>query len=137
MYTDMSLQHEALKDIVEKALKPTKKRQLVDCSRQKHGMSIRSAYEAIGISRTVYHYQPDIEKDIPVITVIQAIVGRYHTYGFSRVLNILKKTRIPNGITSAYTTSTALHCSLSLNMRRKYKKRLPNSYPVHWLSLRI
>jgi putative transposase len=53
MYTDMSLQHEALKDIVEKALNPTKKIQLVDCSRQKHGLSIRSAYEAIGISRTV------------------------------------------------------------------------------------
>ena len=68
MFADLSLQHDALKDVIEKkALRPAEKRKLVDYMRQTHGLSQRGACCAIGISRLVYHYQPNNNKDDPVI----------------------------------------------------------------------
>jgi len=53
------------------------------------------ACEVIGISRSVYHYQPDETKDDAVIEAIQAVVERYPACGFSKVLTVLRRRGHP------------------------------------------
>ena len=79
----------------KKALRPAEKRELVDHARQEHGLSIRKACTAISISRSVYHYQPDISKDDAVISAIQEIPERYPAYGFNKVFTKLRRAGHP------------------------------------------
>jgi putative transposase len=67
MFADLSLKHEALRDIVEKmpdksgagsALRPAEKRELVDYARDTHGLSLRSACDILRLRRSVYRYRP-------------------------------------------------------------------------------
>ena len=110
---------------LKKALRPAEKRELVDYVRLAHGLSIRSTSGAIGISRSVYHYQLDSRKDEPVIEAIQATVERYPAYGFNKVFTILRRAGHPWNHKRVYR----VYCALKLNMRRKGKKRLPNRHP--------
>lgn len=59
MYADLSLENRVLKDVIEKTLRPTEKRELIDFAKQAHGLSVRCACKAFDISLTVYHYEPD------------------------------------------------------------------------------
>jgi putative transposase len=43
MYADLSLQNEALKDVIEKTLRSAGKRELDDYTKEEHGLSIRKA----------------------------------------------------------------------------------------------
>ena len=59
MFADLSLKHEALKDIVEiNALGPAVKRQLVDYARQEYDLSLPAACNILDLSRSVYRYRP-------------------------------------------------------------------------------
>jgi len=87
---------------------------------------VRRACSAIGISRSVYHYQPDINRDEAVIAAIQSVVERYPAYGFSKVFTVLRR----EGHHWNHKRVYRVYCTLKLNMRRKGKKRLPNRYPV-------
>ena len=93
--------------------------------RQTHGLSQRGACCAIGISRSVYHYKPDSNKDEPVIEAIQVVVERYPAYGFSKVFMILRR----KGHTWNHKRVYRVYCALKLNIRRKGKKRLPSRNP--------
>ncbi len=63
MYAELSLDHRVLKDVVEKkAVKPAVRRELVDYAREAHGVSIRRACRIVGISDSVYRYQPDASR---------------------------------------------------------------------------
>ena len=53
------------------------------------------ACEVIGISMSVYHYQPDETKDDLVIEAIQSAVNRYPAYGFSKVFTVLRRRGHP------------------------------------------
>ena len=46
---------------------------------------MRSACDAIRISRSVYYYEPDVSKDDVLIAEVQAVTERYPAYGFSEV----------------------------------------------------
>lgn len=77
MFADLSLENRTLKDVIEKALKSAFK-----CERVTHlittfGLSIRQAYRSLNLSRTVYHYRPNISRDEPVIAALQAAAERY------------------------------------------------------------
>jgi putative transposase len=107
MFADLSLKHEALKDIVEKiAPGPAERRELVDHAREAYGLSERSACEVAGISRSVYHYRPNERKDNVVIEAIQSVVERYPAYGFSKVFTVLRREGHP------WSTSGCIACTV-------------------------
>ena len=88
-------------------------------------MSIRGACNTLQISRTVYRYQPDMEKDIPVIGALLAIVDKYPTRGFDKIFPMLRRQEYKWNQKRVHR----VYCELKLNMRRKGKRRLPNRNP--------
>ena len=101
------------------------RRELVDYARQQHGVSLRLACRAVGISDSVYRYRPDTRKDEPVIHALQQAVERYPAYGFSKLFKILRRWGHPWNHKRVYR----LYCDLNLNKRRRCKKRLPTRNP--------
>lgn len=66
MFADLSLENRALKDVIEKTLKPASKHELVNHLITTFGLSIRQACRNLNLSRMVYHYRPDTTRDEPV-----------------------------------------------------------------------
>ena len=50
------------------------KRELVDYARDTHQLSLTAACEMLGISRSVYRYRPQQNKDLPVVEAIQRVI---------------------------------------------------------------
>lgn len=88
-------------------------------------MSIRASCRALDLSRTVYNYKPDPERDKPVITALQELADRFPRYGFGKMFLILRR----QGYKWNHKRVYRVYCDLKLNMRRKGKKRLPNRNP--------
>lgn len=88
-------------------------------------MSIRGACKAVNLSRTVYRYQPDLERDRPVIDALLALVEQYPRRGFDKLFPMLRR----QGHRWNHKRVYRVYCALKLNMRRKGKKRLPNRHP--------
>lgn len=98
---------------------------MVDFVRERHGLSLRGACRAVHLSRTVYHYQPNTERDQPVIEALLALADRYPRYGFDKLFPLLRR----QGHTWNHKRAHRIYCALKLNMRRKGKRRLPNRSP--------
>jgi len=98
---------------------------MVDFIREKHEMSIRGACSALEISRTVYRYQSDTEKDLPVIEAILALVDAHPNRGFGKIFPMLRR----QGYKWNHKRVHRVYCGLKLNTRRKGKRRLPNRNP--------
>ena len=98
---------------------------MVDLMHQEHSLSIRAACRTINISRTVYCYRPDTDKDQPVIEALLELVDRYPRYGFGKLFPLIRR----QGHTWNHKKVHRVYCCLKLNMRRKGKKRLPNRHP--------
>lgn len=90
-----------------------------------HEISLRRACRLVGISDSVYRYQPDSSKDEPVIAVMQEIVERYPVYGFGKLFTVIRRW----GHAWNHKRIHRLYCELKLNKRRKGKKRLPTRHP--------
>lgn len=88
-------------------------------------MSIRGACVVFSISRTVYRYQPDKTRDLPVIQALQELAERHPRYGFGKMFPILRRY----GHKWNHKRVHRVYCDLKLNIRRKGKKRLPNRNP--------
>ena len=59
MYAELCLDHKILKDIVkERAVKPAIRRELVDYAREAQSASLRRACRVVGISDSLYRYNP-------------------------------------------------------------------------------
>ena len=82
MFADLSLECRALKDVIEKALKPAIKRELVSYLTAQFAMSLRQACRILSLSRTVFRYQPDTQRDEPVIMALTVAAERYPRYGY-------------------------------------------------------
>ena len=98
---------------------------MVNFMQEEHSLSIRSSCRAINISRTVYRYRPDTDKDQPVIEALFELVDRYPRYGFGKLFPLIRR----QGHTWNHKRVYRIYCALKLNMRRKGKKRLPNRHP--------
>ncbi len=79
----------------------------------------------VGISDSVYRYQPDAHRDDEVIMTLQEAVDRYPAYGFSKLFKILGRW----GHGWNHKRVYRLYCALNLNKRRRGKKRLPSRHP--------
>ena len=72
-------------------MKPAIRREFVDYGRRVHKVSLRLACRAVGISDSVYRYQPKLDDDQEVISELQKAAERYPAYGFSMLLKILRR----------------------------------------------
>jgi len=97
----------------------------VDYARQVFGASVRRACRIVGISDSVYRYQPDKRKDEHVIQALQETVERYPAYGFGKLFKVMKR----QGYVWNHKRVYRLYCELKLNKRRRGKKRLPTRNP--------
>ncbi len=101
-------------------MRPAERRALVDYLRTEHGASMRRACRTVGISCSVYRYQPNTERDDEVLAGIQKVIENYPAYGFSKVFKILRRWGHPWNHKRVHR----LYCLLNLNKRRRGKKRL-------------
>ncbi|MCD1127499.1 IS3 family transposase [Jinshanibacter sp. LJY008] len=125
MYASLSLDHEILKDVVgKKTLTVPEKRELVRYVMTEHQTSERRGCRMIGISRSLLHYRPNTERDIPVIEALQNLADHYPAYGFGLMFNKLRQAGHSWNEKSVYR----IYRLLKLNLRRKGKKRLPNRH---------
>ncbi len=88
-------------------------------------MSLRAACKALQLSRSTYLYQPDSNRDQPVIEKLLELVEKYPRYGFGKLFSILRR----QGHRWNHKRVYRVYCSLKLNLRRKGKKRLPQRNP--------
>ena len=82
------------------------------------GASQRLACRAVGISRSVYRYQPDKQRDDPVIAALQVVVERYPAYGFSKLFKVLRRQGHRWNNKRVYR----VYCLLNLNKRHCGKR---------------
>ena len=85
-----------------------------------------AAYRVIGISDSVYRYQPDTTRDDAVIESLQQAVEKYPAYGFAKVFKILRRW----GHRWNHKRVHRIYCRQNLNKHRRGKKRLPNRSPI-------
>ena len=83
------------------------------------------ACRVVGISDSVYRYNPDARRDDRVIEKLQEAVERYPAYGFSKLFKILRRWGHPWNHKRVYR----LYRELNLNKRRRGKRRLPSRNP--------
>nr|WP_227640543.1 IS3 family transposase [Klebsiella pneumoniae] len=127
MFADLSLECRALKDVIgKKALKPAIKRELVSYLTAQFAMSLRQACRILSLSRTVFRYQPDTQRDEPVIMALTVAAERYPRYGFKKLFQVLRR----QGKSWNHKRVHRIYCLLKLNFRRKGKQRLPVRNPI-------
>lgn len=94
--------------------------------KQNHNVSLRRACRVVGISDSVYRYQPDAHRDDGVIDALQKAVKRYPAYGFGKLFKTLKRWSYKWNHKRVHR----VYRMLNLNMRRRGKKRLPTRNPM-------
>lgn len=101
------------------------KRELVDYARETHKLSLTAACEMLGISRSVYRYRPQPNKDLPVVEAIQQVIEENPGFGFPKTFKTLRRRGHPWNHKRVHR----VYCLLRLNRRRKGKRRLPTRHP--------
>jgi putative transposase len=79
----------------------------------------------VNLSRSVHRYQPDNNRDLPVVATIQAVLEIHPSYGFGKLFKTLRR----QGYRWNHKRVYRVYCLLKLNKRRKGKRRLPSRHP--------
>lgn len=90
-----------------------------------HKLSLTAACEMLGISRSVYRYRPQLNKDLPVVEAIQQVIEENPGFGFPKTFKTLRRRGHPWN----HKRGHRVYCLLRLNRRRKGKRRLPTRHP--------
>ena len=77
-------------------------------------MSLRAVCDILTLSRSVYRYRPDPDRDVPVIHAIQAAIEENPGYGFPKIFNPLRR----EGHGWNAKRVHRVYCLLKLNKRR-------------------
>jgi putative transposase len=94
---------------------------LVQFMIEEHGVSERQACHALSVPRSSYQYQPTSKNDCPVIEQLEGLVIKHPAIGFWQSYYRLRRKGFGWNHKKIYRIYTALH----LNIRRRFKKRLP------------
>lgn len=78
------------------------------------------------MSRTVFKYRQNTEKDVPVITELNRLAGRHPGYGFGKMKDRLKL----DGFGWNHKKIRRVYKLLNMNLRRKHKRRLPTRQAI-------
>ena len=93
--------------------------------RQEHGLSLRRSCQALGLSRTVFAYQPRPRDDGQIIKALTSLAEQYPRCGFGKLFPLVRR----QGHGWNHKRVYRVYCALRLNLRRKGKKRLPSRNP--------
>ena len=100
----------------------------MDYLRELHGLSIRQACAAIGLSRSAW-YRPLVdwlERDRPIAEALLALAEQKPGLGFWKLFRRLRRL----GHEWNHQRVYRVYCLLKLNLRRRTKKRLPPRDPL-------
>jgi putative transposase len=98
---------------------------MVNYTRNNNHLSIRSACDILHLSRTVYYYKPNLQKDDAVINTLLELAEKYPRYGFDKLFQVIRR----QGHIWNHKRVHRVYCLLKLNFCRKGKKRLPTRNP--------
>ncbi len=93
---------------------------------KEHSLSERKACRMIKMSRTVFQYRQDKEKDAQVIAELNRLAGRHPGYDFGKMRDRLKM----EGFCWNHKKVYRVYTMLKMNLRRKHKRRLPSREAV-------
>lgn len=82
---ELSLDHQILKDIVEKALTAGRRRELVADVHQEYSVSERRACRIVGIHWSVQHCQTKLRDDQPLVKALQRLSETQPRWGFGKM----------------------------------------------------
>ncbi len=94
---------------------------LVQFMVEEHGVSQRQACSTLGVPRSSAQYSPKFKNDTPVINALQELVGKHPAIGFWQSYYRLRR----KGFIWNHKKVYRVYTSLKLNIRRRFKKRLP------------
>jgi putative transposase len=86
-----------------------------------HGVSERQACKALQVPRSTQQYNPKSKNDTPVISALKKLVEKHPSIGFWQAYFRLRR----RGFSWNHKKVYRVYSSLKLNIRRRYKKRLP------------
>lgn len=86
-----------------------------------HGVSQRQACKAVSMPRSTYSYTAKVKDDSQLIRELQHLVEKHPSIGFWQSYYRLRRKGYVWNHKRVYRVYTSLH----LNIRRRYKKRLP------------
>ncbi|WP_429771131.1 IS3 family transposase [Aurantiacibacter flavus] len=117
---DLTLDREMLQDVIPpKALRPDRKRELVDGMLADWGVSIRRACRALPFDTSSYHYQSRRTDPAFLKKRIKEICETHVRYGYRRVYYILRREGWAVNLKKVYR----LYRELGLQLRNKTPKR--------------
>lgn len=107
---------------------PSAKRQAVRVMTDDHGVSIKRACRAAGLSRAAYYRRPvdGLARDGEVIEALNAVVERHSRWGFWKCHQRLRL----DGRSWNHKRVWRVYCEMGLNLPRRTKKRVPQREPV-------
>jgi putative transposase len=88
---------------------------------KEHGVSQRQACKALQVPRSSQQYNPKSKNDTPVINALHELVEKHPSIGFWQAYFRLRR----RGFAWNHKKVYRVYTSLNLNIRRRYKKRLP------------
>lgn len=88
---------------------------------EEHGVSQRQACKTLCVPRSSSQYIPKARNDTPLINELQDLVSQHPAIGFWQSYFRLRRKGFPWNHKKVYRVYTSLH----LNIRRRFKKRLP------------
>ena len=94
---------------------------LVQFMVEEHGVSQRQACNALSVPRSSYQYKPKEKNDMPLIGELESLVTKHPAIGFWQSFYRLRR----RGRTWNHKKVYRVYTALKLNIRRRFKKRLP------------
>jgi putative transposase len=85
-------------------------------------MSVRQACKILNISSSVYYYHPKPKEDQQIINALNQLAEERPRWGFWMMYHYLRQ----NGQNWNHKRVHRIYINLGMNLRRKYKKRLPS-----------
>ena len=106
MYANLSLEHEVLKDIIEKKLsKSEERRELAKYAIEEHGLSERQACRTVNLNRCTYRYQARKTDDHEIVQELHQLAERQPRWGCGKMTDYLRNQGHP-GTTSEFAECT-------------------------------
>jgi putative transposase len=88
---------------------------------EEHGVSKRQACRVLGVPRSSYQYATQSRNDMPIINALHGLVEKHPAIGFWQCYHRLRR----RGHQWNHKRVYRVYTSLKLNIRRRFKKRLP------------
>lgn len=88
---------------------------------EEHGISHRQACKAVSLPRSTDQYQPKPKQDEQIIEQLQGLVEKHAAIGFWQCFYRIRNM----GYNWNHKRVYRIYTSMQLNIRRRYKKRLP------------